>query len=127
MDRYESYADRQIREALDRGAFDALPGRGKPLPDLDRPYEAGWWARRYVARERTRDALHDLAADTERALGRLWTLSDESAVRGAVEELNRRIDEANRSVPETDRIPRVDEEWAVGTWTRMSGLRIRPR
>jgi hypothetical protein len=127
MDRYESYADRQIREALDQGAFDALPGRGRPLADLDRPYDAGWWARRYVERERARDALYDLAAATERALGRLWTLEDEAAVRTEVSDLNRRIDDANRSVPEPDRLPRIDVEWAVGTWTRMARMRTRAR
>jgi hypothetical protein len=30
---WESAVDRQIREAQERGDFDRLPGRGRPLPD----------------------------------------------------------------------------------------------
>ena len=30
---YERPVDRAIREAAERGAFDNLPGSGKPLPD----------------------------------------------------------------------------------------------
>ena len=38
MVQYESWIDRQIREAIERGAFDDLPSAGKPLrldPDED--------------------------------------------------------------------------------------------
>ncbi|GAT83553.1 molecular chaperone DnaJ [Streptomyces sp. F-3] len=35
---FESWVDRQIREAQQRGEFDRLPGAGRPLPD-DRSYE----------------------------------------------------------------------------------------
>ena len=28
-----------VREAAERGAFDNLPGAGKPIPDLDKPHE----------------------------------------------------------------------------------------
>jgi len=45
---FESWIDRQIREAMERGAFDNLPGAGKPLhldPDPD------WWAKAKIADE----------------------------------------------------------------------------
>jgi hypothetical protein len=35
--RYESPADRAIREAMERGEFDDLPGAGKPLTNLGDP------------------------------------------------------------------------------------------
>jgi hypothetical protein len=38
--RYEDWIERQIREAQERGAFDDLPGAGKPIPGLDRPFTA---------------------------------------------------------------------------------------
>ena len=34
---YRSWVDEQIRDAERRGAFDNLPGKGKPLPGIDRP------------------------------------------------------------------------------------------
>ncbi len=50
-DRFESYADRQIREAMERGDFDDLPGAGQPLPLLAEPYDPNWWVKRLVERE----------------------------------------------------------------------------
>lgn len=36
---FESWIDRQIREARERGDFDNLPGAGKRIPGLDQPYD----------------------------------------------------------------------------------------
>jgi hypothetical protein len=45
----ESLVERQIREARERGDFDDLPGRGRPL-DLSDTDEL-WWVRRKLADE----------------------------------------------------------------------------
>jgi len=42
---YESWVDKQIREAQERGDFDDLPGAGKPLPHLGDPDDADWWVK----------------------------------------------------------------------------------
>lgn len=47
----ESWVDRQIREAADRGDFENLPGRGKPLASLDAPYDELWWIKGKLHRE----------------------------------------------------------------------------
>jgi DnaJ family protein C protein 28 len=39
---WEDWIDRQIREAQERGAFDDLPGRGKPLDLTPNPYARDW-------------------------------------------------------------------------------------
>lgn len=36
----EDWIGLQIRVAQERGDFDDLPGAGKPIPDLDRPWTA---------------------------------------------------------------------------------------
>jgi len=36
---WESIAERKIREAMDEGAFDNLPHRGKPIPVDTNPFE----------------------------------------------------------------------------------------
>ncbi|MDT7727587.1 MAG: hypothetical protein QOI21_4163 [Actinomycetota bacterium] len=41
----------QIREAVDRGDFDNLPGAGKPLPGISGPREEQWWLKGYLRRE----------------------------------------------------------------------------
>ncbi|WNV89481.1 DUF1992 domain-containing protein [Umezawaea sp. Da 62-37] len=48
---FESWIDRQIREATDRGEFDNLPGTGEPLPGLQGPVEEQWWLKDHLRRE----------------------------------------------------------------------------
>jgi hypothetical protein len=94
--RYESLIDRQIRMAQERGDFDDLPGKGKPLPGLDGPDDENWWLRRYVEREGVpTEALLptplQLRKEAERLPGTVRDLPTEEAVRAAVSDLNRRI------------------------------------
>lgn len=65
-------AERRIRDAIDRGEFDDLPGSGEPLEGLDRPYDPNWWVKSWIERERE-DARHaeDLVA-IERQARRIW-------------------------------------------------------
>src|SRR6476660_4058855 len=48
---FESWIDAQIRVAKENGAFDNLPGAGKPLPDSDQPFDPDWWVKQLVKRE----------------------------------------------------------------------------
>ena len=43
-------ADRQIRNAIERGEFDNLPGAGKPL-DLPDHHDPDWWLKNLMKRE----------------------------------------------------------------------------
>lgn len=96
--------ERQIREAIERGEFDSLPGAGKPLPDLDRPYEPSWWAKRWVARARIEDEAMELRQRIRRELPRLRAIADREAADRGVRELNEAILEANRHLDESERI-----------------------
>ena len=48
---YESWIERQLREAVERGEFDDLAGAGEPLAVLNEPYEPSWWVKRWIERE----------------------------------------------------------------------------
>ena len=39
MDKFESIAERKIREAIEAGAFDELPSKGKPILIDENPFE----------------------------------------------------------------------------------------
>ena len=39
MDAWETIAERKIREAMEQGAFDNLPSKGKPVPLEEDPFE----------------------------------------------------------------------------------------
>ena len=55
--RWEDPVERQIREAMERGEFENLPGAGKPLHTADQG--PGWWIRRYLDRLRKLDVELD--------------------------------------------------------------------
>ena len=48
---FETWIDKQIREATERGDFDNLPGAGKPLPGANQPYDDDWWLKDWLRRE----------------------------------------------------------------------------
>jgi hypothetical protein len=93
---FESWLDKQIREGEQRGEFDNLPGRGKPLPDRGELRDPEWWARSYLAREGGPvDALLpeslQLRKEVERLSETVRDLPAERLVREHVAELNQRI------------------------------------
>ncbi|MEX0825642.1 MAG: DUF1992 domain-containing protein [Acidimicrobiia bacterium] len=101
---YVDPVERKIREAIDRGEFEALPGAGKPIPDLDRPYEAAWWAKRWVERSRLEDEAADLQRVVRRETPLLRAAVDAEAASRRVDELNRAIASINQRLDEADRI-----------------------
>jgi hypothetical protein len=93
---YESWVDKQIREAMDRGEFDNLPGAGKPIPGQGRPDDELWWVKDYIRREGlSTDALLPtplrLRKEVELLPETVKNLRSEQAVRDVVAKLNRRI------------------------------------
>ena len=51
----ERVIEERLAHAAASGELDAPHLHGKPLPDLDRPREQGWWADRFVRREMSHD------------------------------------------------------------------------
>jgi hypothetical protein len=118
---FESWIDKQIRDATARGEFDNLPGAGKPIADLDKPYDEVW-VQRHLQKQgvSTEDLLPTplrLRKEIERLPETVRTLGAEQAVREIVEELNQRIMQHLRAptgppVPVVPvRVERVLEGW----------------
>lgn len=101
---YVDPVERKIREAIERGEFEALPGAGKPIPDLDRPYEPAWWAKRWVERSRLEDEAAELQQVVRRETPLLKAAVDAEAAARRVDELNRAIASINQRLEEADRI-----------------------
>lgn len=90
---FESWIDRQVREAMERGEFDNLPGAGRPLeldPDDD------WWIKAKMKREQLDAVLPGPLALRREVQDIRTTLADvrhEDEARELCEDLNRRVRE----------------------------------
>lgn len=95
---WESWIDRQIREAAERGEFEDLPGKGKPIADLDKPHDENWWIRQKLRSEDLSYLPPSLALkkEAESALGAALSAKSEIEVREIIEQINERITRANR-------------------------------
>lgn len=90
------WVDLQIRQAVERGDFDDLPGYGKPLEGLGTEHDPDWWLKKLVERERITvlpPALQVRKDDAELD-DLLDRLSSATAVRREVEEFNERVRKA---------------------------------
>jgi Domain of unknown function (DUF1992) len=117
---YESWVARQIREAIERGEFDDLPGRGKPIRGLGRDDE-NWWVKAYLEREQLPLPLPTSLALRKEVMELADTLadvSDEGSVREIVKDLNHRIAESHRIRVDGPHIVvgLVNVERAVAEW-----------
>ncbi len=109
-----------IRKAQEDGAFDDLPGHGRPLENLDEVYDPAWWAKSLVQREGVSvlpPAL-ELKRRVEQTLATLSTLPSERQVRERLAALDAEIARTNSGVtsgPATS-VPRLDVEAEVARW-----------
>ena len=119
---FASWIDQQINEAAERGAFDNLPGTGKPLPSGGEAGDGQAWLRDYLRREgvSAEELLPvplRLRKEVERLKGTVQDLRSEHEVHDMVAELNQRIREWRRiPVGPPVFLPLVDEETMVGRW-----------
>jgi Domain of unknown function (DUF1992) len=122
---FQTWVERQIRDAMERGEFDDLPGAGKPIPDLDKPHDELWWVKDKLRRENLSylPATLALRREVEDALAAALRASSEAQVRRIVAEVNRKIVEGNRkaaSGPPLNLMP-VDAERIVRRWRDRGG------
>ncbi|MFE3328597.1 DUF1992 domain-containing protein [Streptomyces sp. NPDC059176] len=98
---FETWVDKQIREATERGDFKDLPGLGRPLPGGDAPYDELWWIKGKMHREDLTclpPALR-LRKEAEDALEAASRAPSERAVRKIITEINEKIAAAVRRPP----------------------------
>ena len=121
MDKWEPLIDRLIRESMERGEFDNLPGSGQPIDLTENPYEApelrtvhrllknAGFAPAWIEERKDIDSqFHQAFAVVQRARA-LYGSSDSSAqaqwerakkeFRERVDELNERIRHYNLKAP----------------------------
>ena len=119
---FTSWIDKQIAEATERGAFDNLPGAGKPIPHHGDEDAAEAWLRQYLRKEGvSAEALLPPPLRLRKAIDRLAqavpAMASEREVRDAVADLNQEIREWRRiPLGPPVFVPLVDEDAMVGRW-----------
>jgi hypothetical protein len=91
---FESYVDKQIRDAEARGEFANLPGAGRPAPAVtETEYDELWWIKRKMAREGVSVLPPALALrkEAEDTLAAAEAAPSERLVRRLIEDLNVKI------------------------------------
>src|SRR5215470_9627151 len=119
---FETWIDEQIRIATEAGAFDNLPGAGKPLPNLDQAFDPLWWVKQLVQREQVSmlPPSLELLRKVESELATIAKLPDEATVRRRLAALNVEIAKVNATVVEgpPTRLGTLDVEQVVARWRR---------
>jgi DnaJ-like protein len=119
---FRTWIDQQISDASERGAFDNLPGAGKPLPKRSEDDDGQAWLLDYLRREGVSTdvllppplKLRKEAAVLAETVG---ALPSEQDVRASVAELNHRIMEWRRiPIGPPIFVPLVDEDAMVAAW-----------
>ncbi|MGY2127741.1 DnaJ family domain-containing protein [Blastococcus sp. SYSU DS0617] len=95
---YETWVDRQITQAQERGDFTALPGAGRPLRNLDREETAYDWALAKARREGVDTAAMlppglRLRRERDELPDRVAHFRTEAEVRALAEDYNARVEE----------------------------------
>jgi len=119
---WETWIDVQVRVAREQGAFDNLPGAGKPLPNLDQEYDPLWWVKQLIQREQVSilPPSLELLRKVEKELAAIEKLDDEATVRRRVAALNVEIAKVNATVLEgpPTRLGTLDVDRVVARWRR---------
>jgi hypothetical protein len=127
----QTWVDLQIRQAMDRGDFDDLPGAGKPIEGLGEHHDPDWWLKKLVERERITVlppsvALRREDAELDETLDGYFS---EAEVREHVEDFNSRVIKARYSLspgPPLVTMPR-DVDATVAAWRERRDARRTPR
>jgi hypothetical protein len=120
---FPDWVEAQIRAAEDAGAFENLPGKGKPIPGLGRPRDDMAWIANKLRSENVdiSDVLPPslaLAREVERLPQRVARLHSEKQVRDVVDDLNKRIRRAHLApqVGPPMKVGAVDVEPVLADW-----------
>ena len=120
-----SWIERSVEERLARAAADGeleTPHlKGKPIADLDRPRQQGWWAEQFVRRELSHDRRVRAEAAAAAARAGFWQAPTIDDLRQRVRDANAAIGHANVNLVEADRLDCFDPGDVEARWRQLHG------
>ncbi|RYB94385.1 DUF1992 domain-containing protein [Nocardioides oleivorans] len=123
-----TWVDLQVRQAMERGDFDDLPGQGKPIEGLGVEHDPDWWVKKLVERENIAVLPPALALRKEDAEleARLDRITAETELRRELDDFNKRVVEARRQLQGGPPVvtPTRDVDAEVVAWRERRTARI---
>ena len=109
MDWVSRIVEERLAEASKHGEF-VVPDRlkGKPIPGIDEPRPAGWWAESLVRRERSRVRRENADAALASARVKFWQAGSDAELTELVGSANAMIAHVNLNVVDEDRLELLD-------------------
>jgi DnaJ homolog subfamily C member 28 len=116
MNRLESLTEKMIREAIEAGEFDNLPGKGQPIDLSENPFEdpdlrtvhrllkSAGFAPAWIEERKDIDSTFEIA---RRKLGRAWELYGKSQAQSETAEWERNLKEFREVVDDLNRRIRI--------------------
>ena len=117
---WEGWVDQQIREGMERGEFENLPGKSKPQTGLSEFRDEDWWVKAKMRAERLSYLPPTLRIrkEVEEARQAMAATATENVVRAILADINAKIRDINRrgaAGPPSTQMP-LDEEAEVARW-----------
>ncbi len=115
----ERVIEERLAQAAATGELDTPHLKGRPLPDLDRPREQGWWADQFARRELSHDRRKVAEAAAAKARAGFWRAADASELCDLVTAANVAIAAANLNLVDADRLAPFDQHDVHARWQQL--------
>lgn len=100
----ERVLEERLAQAARTGELSVPHLEGKPLADLDRQRQQGWWAEQFVARELSHDRRKTAESAAASARAGFWRAESVDELRERVAAANAAIATANLNLVDADRL-----------------------
>lgn len=108
--------EERLAQAARTGELSVPHLEGKPLADLDRQRQQGWWAEQFVARELSHDRRKAAESAAASARAGFWRAESIDELRERVTAANAAIATANLNLVDADRLEPFDAREIESRW-----------
>jgi multidrug efflux pump subunit AcrA (membrane-fusion protein) len=112
----ERVLEERLAQAARTGELSVPHLEGKPLADLDRQRQQGWWAEQFVARELSHDRRKAAESAAASARAGFWRAESVDELRERVGAANAAITTANLNLVDADRLEPFDAREIESRW-----------